>query len=291
MQEENRTGAATQGMNYILHIQSAFDSMPRSYQKIARFILQHPDSVSSASITQMAKKLGICTSTITRFSQSLGFSGYSHLKHAIGNASFLPLHEGEEILPHDSGTVIKQKLLPRYIQSIESVMEIVSPDKLDYIATVIPHASKVYFFSHGGSGVSAVMGQIMFMQIGLPAVAFTDISTANMAAAQMRSGDVAIGISSSGSAKTAIDALRIAQANKALTIGITGFAHTPMAAYSKVMFCYNISQENIRYMHLNRLCETTILGLLQNAILNKNYATMSHSLQTAKGAFMSARLP
>jgi hypothetical protein len=44
-------------------------------------------------------------------------------------------------------------------------------------------------------------------------------------------------------------------------------------------------------MHLNRLCETTILGLLQNAILNKNYETMSHSLQTAKDAFMSARLP
>ncbi|MDR1828451.1 MAG: hypothetical protein LBR29_08990, partial [Methylobacteriaceae bacterium] len=72
MQEQLKIGPSITESNYLFHIKSVFDSLPKSYQKVARFILDHPDNVSSSSITQVAKKLDICTSTITRFSQSLG---------------------------------------------------------------------------------------------------------------------------------------------------------------------------------------------------------------------------
>ena len=281
--------AAASDVDYSLHIQSAFDSMPKSYQKIARYLLDNPDDVKRMSITQLSDSIGICTSTITRFSQSLGFSGFSQLKYDIVRSSRLPLEQDENIDGTDSTATVKRKLQRLYAHYIENVFTLMDSANLDFVANVITKAKKIYLFGHGGSGVSVNLGQILFMQIGLAAAGFTEISTAAMAAAQMREGDIAIGISSSGAAKTAVDALRKAEANGATTVGITGFAHSPLGGCSKVLFCYNFAHEDIRIMHIARACETVILGMLQNCILNQHYASLSASLPSAKEAFMSAR--
>jgi DNA-binding MurR/RpiR family transcriptional regulator len=276
-------------INYALHIQSAFDSMPKSYKKIAHFLLDKPDSAKSMSITQLSDKLGVCASTITRFSQSLGFSGYPQLKYDIVRSSRLPIDHDEFITGGDSTAAVMRKLNRMYSHSIESIGKMVDLAALDLVANIITKAAKIYLFGHGGSGVSVTLGQLLFMQIGLPAVGFTEISTATMAATQMREGDIAIGISSSGVAKTAVDSLRQADACGAFTVGVTGYPHSPLASFSKILFCYNYSKEDMRLMHIARVCETIILGMLQNCILNKHYGKLSVSLAQAKETIMNMR--
>ena len=161
---------------------------------------------------------------------------------------------------------------------------------MNQIITLVRKAQRIYFFSHGGSSASALIGQILFMQIGIPAFSFTELSMASMAASQMQRGDIAIGISSSGNAKTAVDALRIARSNGATTVGITGFSNTHLAYYSDLLLCYSLAVEDIRLMHVSRMCETAILGVIQNWILQKGLdADGDKRLQIAKNAFMSAR--
>ncbi len=282
---------ATEDINYVLHIQSALDAMPKSYQKIAHYLLDNPDSAKRMSITQLSRKLGVCASTITRFSQSLGFSGYPQLKYDIIRSSRLSIDQDELITCDDDTIAVMRKLNRLYAHGIESVAKMVNATDIDFVANIIPKATKIYFFGHGGSGVSARLGQLLFMEIGLQAMGFTELSVATMAAAQMREGDIAIGISSSGVARTAVDSLRKADANGAVTVGITGFAHSPLASFSKILFCYNYSKEDMRLMHVARICETVILGMLQNSILNKHYDSLSENLSQAKNAIMSMRYP
>jgi len=175
------------------------------------------------------------------------------------------------------------------VQALDETVSRLNGKMLERIADTIVAANRICFFGHGGSGTTAQVGQILFMQIGLPAVYFSEISTSAMAAAQLKKGDVAIGISSSGSAKTPVDALKIARAKTATTIGITGFGRSPLAYHSDLLLNYNQYVEDLRFMHISRICEISILGIIQNCILSRNFVKMSNEMKNAKDAFMGAR--
>ena len=289
MSKQKKIDESSRGSDFIFHIQSQMDSMPKSYKHIANFILQNTEGISNLTITQLAKKTGTCSSTITRFCQSLGYSGYPQFKFNITQRSIISMSNQEVIEKGDSLPDVIQKLLARYKYNIDETVNSLDLQTLERTVNLITKANKIYFFSHGGSGASATLGQILLMQIGIPASSYTEVSLASMAAAQLKRGDVAIGISSSGSAKTAVDALRVARNHNATTIGITGFSTSRISYYSDILLCYNLGIEDVRLMHIGRMCEAAILGIIQNAIVLKNYDEMSKNLQTAKDAFMSAR--
>jgi len=68
--------------DYTFQIQNTFMSMSKTYQKIARYIIENPESVAQYTISQLAAKIGTCASSITRFCQSLGYNGYPQFKFA-----------------------------------------------------------------------------------------------------------------------------------------------------------------------------------------------------------------
>ena len=279
-----------QGINLIFRIQDNVDSMSRTSRKIGAYITENPDALVQFTISQLANKIGVSTSSITRFCQSLGYSGYPQFKFYATQQSNQIILDNQDIDENDSLSAIKQKLLNHYTKNIEKAIQALTPQAMNQIITLVRKAQRIYFFSHGGSSASALIGQILFMQIGIPAFSFTELSMASMAASQMQRGDIAIGISSSGNAKTAVDALRIARSNGATTVGITGFSNTHLAYYSDLLLCYSLAVEDIRLMHVSRMCETAILGVIQNWILQKGLdADGDKRLQIAKNAFMSAR--
>lgn len=279
-----------QDTNPIFRIQDSNDSMPKTYRKIANYILENPDSPARFTISQLAKKMGVYPSSITRFCQFLGYSGYPQFKYSAAQRSDHLIQHISAIDDTDSLAEIKQKLLTNYNQGLEKVMQALTPQIMDQVVSLLLQSNRVYFFSHGGSSTSAQLGQILLMQIGIPTSSFTEISLAAMAAMQLKQGDVAIGISSSGNAKTPVDALQIARRKGATTIGISGFSNTHLAYYSDILLCYNLDVEDTRLMHVSRICETAVLGIIQNWLLKKlDTAKSSQDLQNAKQAFMSAR--
>ena len=279
-----------QGPELIFHIQDNLASMPKVYRKIANYVLENPDSITQLTITQLAQKVGTCSSSITRFFQSLGYSGYPQFKFSVAQQSEKALTNKFDIEASDSLAIVKQKLLAQYILNVERTMQSLNPQVIERVTNLIFQARRIYFFSHGGSSASALIGQILFMQIGIPASSFTEVSMVSMAASQLGRGDIAIGISSSGNAKTAVDALRIAKSYGATTVGITGFSNTHLAYFSDILLCYNLGVEDLRLMHVGRICETIVLGVIQNWLLKKSStAETNRRLQIAKDAFMSAR--
>ena len=281
---------ALQGTELIFQIQDSAESMPKTYRKIAAYILNDPDSLSRFTISQLAKKIGVCSSSITRFCQSLGYSGYPQFKFSVTQRNEQVLPDNHTMAEAGSLAAVKQKLLTNYTQSLEKTVQSLTPQLMDRVVALILKANRIYFFSHGGSSASAQLGQIMFMQIGIPAASFTEISLSAMAASQLKRGDIAIGISSSGNAKTPVDALQIAKSHGATTIGITGFSNTHLAYYSDILLCYNLSIEDIRLMHVGRICEAAVLGVIQNWLLKKSDVSETNSrLYIAKEAMMSAR--
>ncbi len=279
------------GIDLACRIQTDLDSMSEVNRRIAAYLLRHPRGIASATITGLARKIRTSSSAITRFCQRLGYSGFAQFKYSFDKSSMSTLLAKQSLAEGDSIPAIKEKLFHFYQRCVEETLYCMDISVLERISDLVVSAGKIFIFGQFGNGVSARMGEALFMQVGMPAFAYTDISLATVAAAQLRKNDLAIGISSTGRAKTPVDAIRVAKAAGATTVGITGFADSLLARECDILLRYNLGVEDVRLVHLDRLCEIMILGVIQNCVIRKNYSLVAKGIKLSRDAFLGARYP
>jgi DNA-binding MurR/RpiR family transcriptional regulator len=93
-----------------------------------------------------------------------------------------------------------------------------SEETLQKASKILELARKIEFFSIGMSYPVAYTACNKLKLIGLPATTQSDSHLQLIAATQMRKGDVAFGISCSGSTHETVHCLQTARENKATTI-------------------------------------------------------------------------
>ena len=64
-------------------LRARFDGMTATQQKAARFVLEHPNDVVTASMRTVSARVEIPPATLVRFAQLLGFDGWPELKAAL----------------------------------------------------------------------------------------------------------------------------------------------------------------------------------------------------------------
>lgn len=64
-------------------ITEKYTDMSASQQRIARFIVEHPEDVIFKPIAELSAVIGVSAATIVRFSNFIGFSGFADLKRAL----------------------------------------------------------------------------------------------------------------------------------------------------------------------------------------------------------------
>ncbi|RBI65612.1 Fe-S cluster assembly protein HesB [Vreelandella sulfidaeris] len=61
-------------------ITADYPTLSRRLQQTARFLLDHPQEVAFTTVAQLAQQAGVTPSTLIRFSNSFGFSGFSEMQ-------------------------------------------------------------------------------------------------------------------------------------------------------------------------------------------------------------------
>lgn len=56
------------------------ESMPKKLAQVAEFVVAQPDEIALGTVASIATQIGVQPSTLVRFSQTLGFSGFSGLQ-------------------------------------------------------------------------------------------------------------------------------------------------------------------------------------------------------------------
>ena len=75
-----RLEALTAISAFVAEVRASHATLPRKLQQIADYTHQFPDRVALDSITELAHQIGTHPSTLVRFSQHFGFSGFSELQ-------------------------------------------------------------------------------------------------------------------------------------------------------------------------------------------------------------------
>ncbi|OLD61575.1 MAG: hypothetical protein AUI53_05195 [Acidobacteria bacterium 13_1_40CM_2_60_7] len=115
------------------------------------------------------------------------------------------------------------------IEILRETLRLNSAVALDSAAKALGSAPRIVFFSIGLSYPVAFSIYARLRFIGLPAAIESDSHLQLAAAAEMKRGDVAMGISLSGSTRETVECLRLSKERGAKTICITNSINSPLA--------------------------------------------------------------
>lgn len=229
-------------------IRSAYPSFTPTEKRVADYCLEYPEQIIYLSVTQLGERCGVGESTIIRFSQAAGFSGYQDLKLnlalELSNRSSQGLHGTLEA--EDSIEALIEKITAMNVGALQDTARLVSPKSLEDAVNKIIKAQRVFFVGVGTSGITALDAQSKFLRIGIIAFAFSDPHLQIMAAAHVGPDDVCIGFSHSGSTKDTVDSMRLAKQNGAFTIAVTDIVKSPIIEISDLLLLTGSTEDPLQ---------------------------------------------
>ncbi len=274
-------------------INDRYASMTKVQKKIIDYLRAHPEDIRTASITSLAKRIGTTPASLSRFAQFLHFKGFSDMRFCYEKNLFsTDMIGGSNIsIPAErSVREAKQDYLNIYISALTDTIMNLNDHRINICAKRILNASRTYIYSSGTAAAAANYMYQLFTQIGIPCNYFTDSQLAQMSISHLRSHDVAIGINYSGESNLVYNALSLAKKNQATTIAITSHAQSKVGRVASIVLCYSFNiQDDLRHVHIARMCELAIIGQLQQAFVNLSTPTLKENMKNANQAVRNSR--
>ena len=275
----------------ILLIKAKYNDLGRSEKKIADWILAHPQDIISLSISDLAESCNIGEATIVRFSRRLGLRGYQDLKITIAQETVdAGKMIGDEMLPGDSCYDLFEKTCNNLFISLEYTRKVLNPADLESAAEKIFHANRIAIFGLGNSASVAMDAQHKFLRVGLDAAAYCDNHLQAIAACHLRKGDVALGISHSGSSIDVVEALQLSRLAGAFNIAITNTGKSPILKECDIAL-FTASDET-KYTILatsSRIAQQAIISAIHTYIILKHREKSVEAVHNTERALLNKK--
>ena len=257
----------------LTYIKGILASLNPTDRLIADCVLADPERVITSSIAQLKDDCGASVGAIVAFCRRVGVAGFAEFKIALARdlaQSGLPAGQG-----HESGTLL-EKVFQVHAQSLTETLQINPPAQFEKIAQVIDKSRRVELFSIGLSYPVAHTAYCKFLLLGLQSSAHFDSHIQLIAATQLEKGDVAIGISLSGTTRETVECLKVAKAKGATTIGLTNAMKSPITTHSD--YCLYATPSEIKYFQAPLASRVTQLALIDALFV---FLALKHKSRTA----------
>lgn len=214
-------------------IHTYFPSLTKSEQKVAESVLANTDDLMYYSVTELADFAGVGETTVMRFCRKIGFNGYQDFKLSLAQNVGVRKIDGQDE-DENHGDFVKM-IFETNVNILRSSMSLLAKENLMQAIEWIDEARHVQFFGVGASGITALDAKNRLLRIGRRSEAVVDSHIQAMMAVSMSQGDVAFGISVSGSTIDTNNMLMKAKENGAKVIAITNYAKSPITAIADIV--------------------------------------------------------
>jgi DNA-binding MurR/RpiR family transcriptional regulator len=220
----------------LVRLRSMIHTLKPAEKNIGDYVLLDPGAVIHMSISELAVRASVGESTIIRFCRALGYGGYQEFKLRLAQDLVEPVeYIHENISFDDSIEDLTKKIFQTNLKAVEDTMKSLDRGMVEVAAKALVDAGKIDLYGVGYSSFTALDGKLKLTRLGLAADCYGDGHLQVMAAASLRAGDAAIGISHSGSTKDVVDTLAVARRSGAVTIAITNFSPSPLTKIADVI--------------------------------------------------------
>lgn len=263
-------------------------SLSPAEDRVAERVLADPRAAAALTISELADTAHTSETTVLRFCKRLGMPGYPQPRLALAAESAQPrLRTAAESDINEDDTVddIISKVAYADASAVEDTARQLDRAALERVADAIAQATRVDIYGIGASGVVAVDAQQKLHRIGVLAFAWNDPHIALTSAALLRPGDVAIGISHSGTTKETIEALTVARQGGATTVAITNFPLSRLVGAADVVLTTAARETSLRSgATASRIAALTVVDCLYIAVAHRDLARATRAVADTRAA-------
>ena len=229
-----------------------YDQLFDAEKKIAKFILNNPEKVVDMTVSELAEISDVSIASVSRFCRKVGLKGFAQLKISLAQ-ELVDTHKSGEVSNDISVDNIPQSLqniLANKITELKQTVNLINTDEFREILEGIRDSSRVQVIAVGNTIPVAIDAAFKFNELGIPTTAGTIWETQLSYSFTLGKGDVLIAISNSGESDKVLEAVKIANHNKAMTIGITNSPHSAIGEEVQ----YHITTATREKLFLDEFC-------------------------------------
>jgi DNA-binding MurR/RpiR family transcriptional regulator len=228
-------------------IAQEYPNLSQGFQQIARFFTQNPNVIALESINAIAAQCGTHPSSLVRFAQNFGYSGFKELQAvfqtrlataAPGFRERLSALESELSRNEESGNLgYLRQLVVRDIAALQDLLEGVAEDDLAATARLLANAETIYIAGQLRSEPIASFLRYVLTMLRRRVVLLDPAGgLAQEMAATISDRDVLVAIAFRHYAKEVVAIADVAVSSAAPIIAITDSQLSPLAKDARVLF-------------------------------------------------------
>jgi DNA-binding MurR/RpiR family transcriptional regulator len=280
----------------LITIRSLLPNLAPVEQRVAQAVLDDPGGVAWRSISELAQSCGTSATSVVRFCRAIGLKGYPELRLALAGAvayddAAAVVAASSDIEPGDDPVTITKKIAYADAAAVTDTASRLDATVLVKIVDALAVAGRIDIYGVGASGHVAADLQMKLQRIGKPAVAFSDPHLAMTSAALRDEGDVAIGLSHTGTTVDTIDALAEARAHGATTVAITNFPWSPITEVADHVLLTAARETAFRSGAMtSRIAQLTVVDCLFVTLAQRDLPGTMNALERTFAAAQAKRV-
>ncbi|MGA8979668.1 MAG: MurR/RpiR family transcriptional regulator [Pedococcus sp.] len=269
-------------------------SLSPAEERVAEQVLADPRAAAALTISALAVAARTSETTVLRFCRRLGLPGYPQLRLGLAEESAQPRAAGAtdtDISANDTIDDIIAKVAFVDASAVEETAQQLDRDSLAAAAAAVAAAKRVDIYGIGASAIVGTDLQQKLHRIGVVAFAWNDPHIALTSATLLGKGDVAIGISHSGTTSETIEALDAARSRGATTMAITNFPISLLAARADLVLTTAARETSLRSgATASRIAALTVVDCLYIAVAQRNLPRARKAVKETRQAVASHHL-
>lgn len=244
-------------MNFTLALKQHYDDLTDSERDIASYLYSHTAEVKKMGIIQVAESTLVSKSTVLRFSQKLGYSGFSEMKRHLVDL------DNQQRENQGNSNLIKK--LKDEEQNFFDYLEKINFEKL---TEVVNHSKRIYLYATGTTQQAYV--QVFYSQLlllKLPVNLVFGQSSLEAILPSIGPSDSVIIASYGGETEHIKEPMRIISVAGAVVISITSFGKNFLVNHANYSLFYEgtpLNSYDISLVQLAQLLDFFVRQLQVN---------------------------
>lgn len=285
----------------IVHINALLPSLSPAEQRVARLVVADPADAAGHTITHLATAAETSEATVIRFCRSVGIAGYPQLRIRLAAEAAEAASRGRftdervacgDIPPDADLARIVATIAFNEARAVEETAAQLDLTACERVVDAVDAAGRIEVYGTGPSGCAALDLQQKLHRIGRAVAYWPDPEAALVSTALLAPGDVAIGISHSGTSSGVLDVLAQARLRGATTVALTNFPRSPIADAADLVLTTATRETTYRAGDLaGRLAQSMLVDCLFVAVAVRNRKRAGEALAAADEASATSHLP
>lgn len=258
-------------------IRETFPKLRNSEQKVASYMLEHKQQVANMSLDRLAKEAGVSQPSVIRMLNAVGYKGFKEAKIAFVEECTTQSAQGYtnvfgvRLSKADKVEDVPGIIIGNTMQLLQDSLSSISAKSIKKAVEAIEAADSVCIFSVENSNAIASDLMTKLIYLGVNCEFMQDYYLQNVRAGHMKKGNVAVGISYTGTSKNTVEVLKRAKKNGVTTIAITNFDDTPLVKYADIVILTSNKQLLYGNDIFSRTVHLAVVDMIYMGLVLNNY--------------------